>query len=228
MSGGIFHPFEESSAELARQLQAVGIESDITDDIEAGVQQLAQRDRYELLTVNALRWQMAGDKYDAYRDRWRFELSQAGRRAITDHVAGGGGLLGLHTASICFDSWPQWREILGAAWVWGTSHHPEFGGVDVRVAASHPLVDDSSDFRVDDEIYHHLAIESDVVALLAAERDEGAQPLLWARSYGAGRVVYDALGHDGASVGHPQHARILKRAACWTLGRPDHEVREIR
>lgn len=227
MSGGIFHPFEESSAELARQLETIGVESEITEDIEAGLEALASGARYELLTVNALRWQMAGEKYDEYREHWRFDLSPRGRRAITDHVSGGGGLLGLHTASICFDSWKHWGEILGAAWVWGKSHHPEFGAVDVRVAGRHPIVHEAVDFRVNDEIYHHLDLQPDVVPLLAGERDEGVQPLLWARSFGGGRVVYDALGHDAASIAHPQHVQILKRAAQWALARPDQEVREI-
>ncbi len=227
MSGGIFHPFEESSAELARQFERVGIRSDITEDIEAGLEALASGTRYELLTVNALRWQMLGEKYDAYRDQWRFELSPRGRRAITDHVSGGGGLLGLHTASICFDSWVHWGEILGATWVWGKSSHPEFGAVDVRVAGQHSIVHDVADFRVDDEIYHHLDLQADVVPLLSAERDVGAQPLLWARSFGRGRVVYDALGHDAASIAHPQHVQILKRAALWALARRDQEVREV-
>lgn len=226
MSGGIFHPFEESSAELARQLEAVGVESEITEDIEAGLEALAGG-CYGLLTVNALRWRMAGEKYDEYRERWRFDLSAHGRRAITDHVSAGGGLLGLHTASICFDGWQHWGEILGGIWVWGQSRHPEFGAVDVRVAGDHPIVHDVADFRVDDEIYHHLDLQPDVVPLLSAQRDEGTQTLLWARSFGRGRVVYDALGHDAASIAHPQHVQILQRAALWALGRSDQEVREI-
>jgi type 1 glutamine amidotransferase len=227
LSGGIFHPFEESSAELARQLDAVGVQSDITEDIEAGLEALASGTRYELLTVNALRWRMAGEKYDEYRDQWRFELSPRGRRAIRDHVANGGGMLAVHTASICFDGWEDWGQILGGAWVWGKSNHPEFGAVDVQIAGPHCIVEGARDFRVDDEIYHHLAMQSDVVPLLSAERDEGAQPLLWARSFGRGRVVYDALGHDAASIAQPQHAQILKRAALWALSRRDQEVREI-
>jgi len=203
----------------------VGIESDTTEDIEAGLDALALGNRYSLLSVNALRWQMAGEKYDAYRSEWRFDLSERGRRAIVEHVSGGGGLLGLHTASICFDTWDVWGRILGGAWVWGTSHHPEYAAVNVRIEARHPIVHDARDFSVDDEIYHHLHLQPDVVPLLSAERDEGPQPLLWARTIGRGRVVYDALGHDARSVGHREHAGILRRAALWALGRPDEVVR---
>jgi type 1 glutamine amidotransferase len=34
---------------------------------------------------------------------------------------------------------------------------------------------------------------------------------------GQGRVVYDALGHDGASLNHPTHAQLLRDAAQWAL-----------
>jgi type 1 glutamine amidotransferase len=212
---------------LARHLETVGVRSDITEDIESGLEGLTTGDGYDLLTINALRWEMVGEKYDDYRDEWRFELSPDGRAAIADHVSGGGGLLGLHTASICFDTWDQWGEILGGKWVWGTSHHPQFGAVDVRIAGEHAIVDQAQDFRVDDEVYHHMELQPDVVPLLLAECDEGPQPLLWARSYGRGRVVYDALGHDAASISEPQHVQILKRAALWALGRGDVEVRAI-
>jgi hypothetical protein len=99
------------------------------------------------------------------------------------------------------------------------------GPVDVRIAASHPIVDGCAGFRVTDEIYHHLHMQPDVIPLLDAQRDEGPQALLWAREVGRGRVVYDALGHDAASLAEPEHARILRRSALWALGRSDEEVR---
>lgn len=37
-------------------------------------------------------------------------------------------------------------------------------------------------------------------------------------------MVYDALGHDAASIGHSVHARIIGRCALWALGRPEAEV----
>ena len=45
-------------------------------------------------------------------------------------------------------------------------------------------------------------------------------PLLWARTVGSGRVVYDALGHHVASYAVPEHRRIVQRAARWAAGLP--------
>jgi uncharacterized protein len=228
--GGIFHPFKDSSKALAAQLNQVGIESEITDDIEAGLEQLATG-CFHLLTINALRWNMEAEKYDPYRDEWRFCLSASGRKIIDDFVSNGGGLIGLHTASICFEDWPTWSHILGAAWDWGHSFHPPAGAVDVIINDSaHPLTKGLPDFSIDyDEIYHQLKMETDVKCLLSAKAndDDGPQPLLWARDYGQGRVVYDALGHDANSVNHPLHSTILKRAARWVLAYEDEEVEAI-
>jgi type 1 glutamine amidotransferase len=88
----------------------------------------------------------------------------------------------------------------------------------VQVKAVHPLVDGIDDFTVIDEVYGDLERCPDVTGLLAAAQPGGsgpAQPLLWAREHGGGRVVYDSLGHHPASYEVPQHREILRRAIRW-------------
>lgn len=227
LTGGIFHPFHATSSHLAQRLAELGIETEIFDDVEAGLARVREV-RPALLTVNLLRWRMAGEKYDPYREEWFFELSEEGRKTVTGHVEGGGGLLGLHTASICFDSWAGWGDVLGADWVWGESYHPPLGPIRVGpTPVTHPITEGLGDFALNDEVYTKLALRDDVEGLLEALPGDGApaQPLLWARTFGDGRVVYDALGHDVASLVEPTHARILTRAALWALGR-DEEIGE--
>jgi type 1 glutamine amidotransferase len=226
LSGGIFHPFDATSEHLAELFEPLGIRSTIYTDIEEGLAALRD-ERSELLTVNALRWRMILDKYNPYREEWEFELSAPAQHAILEHVERGGGLLGVHTASICFDGWPDWGDVLGAAWVWGESYHPPLGKVSVLPTHhAHPITTGLSTFEVLDEVYTRLDLRPDVEGLLTAEPGDGtqAQPLLWARTCGRGRVVYDALGHDVASMSEPTHRRILARAALWALGRDDAEV----
>lgn len=222
LSGGIFHPFEETSAELAALLAPLGIASEIHPDPDTAV---AALDGADLFTVNALRWRMHGEKYDPYRDEWAFSLSEIARARVTEFVSGGGGLLALHTASICFDDWPGWGELLGGAWVWGTSHHPPPGRFGVQpTTASHPITRGVGAFQIEDEVYSELSLEPEVSPLLVSDPASGAQPLLWTREVGRGRVVYDALGHDERAFGHESHRRLLRRAALWALGRDDAEV----
>ena len=228
LTGGIFHPFEEASVALAEILDEVGIHSTITQDIEQGLKDIAALGRYDLLTVYALRWRMIQhEKYVPYRDEWQFSLSRDGQDAIRSFVERGGGLLGLHTASICFDDWPEWGSILGGAWDWGRSFHPDLGPLEVKVAPNaHPITAGIDDFIIEDEIYHYLSLESDIEPLLSAQAtpEDGPQPLCWARDYGRGRVVYDSLAHDATSVRHPAHQHILKRSALWAMKRSNTQV----
>lgn len=224
LSGGLTHDFPATTARLAGLLAQQGVTAEVHTDVDAALGALPGA---ALLVVNALRWTMTGaDAPERYRDLAGAEgasPSPAARDALAAHLAAGGGLLGMHTASICFDDWPGWGDALGGAWVWGRSHHPRIGPeVAVSVAAGHPLVTGLDDFTVVDEVYSDLALRPDVGGLLTAPHpgtDNPHHPLLWAREHGGGRVVYDALGHHPPSYDVPEHAEVVRRAIRWTTGR---------
>jgi hypothetical protein len=225
--GGIFHDFADSAGALARVLGAAGFASEVTEDVDGALGALPQWKEPPLVVLNALRWGMSQhEKYEPYRARWALAASPAMRHGLESHLARGGGLLGLHTASICFDDWPQWPGLLGAGWQWGRSHHPPPAPARVTLApVEHPITRGGASFEVVDEVYHELAVAADAQPLWSAQAagDAAPLPVAWARRHGAGRVVYDALGHDAASVGQPAHARLLARAAAWCASRPEAE-----
>lgn len=225
LTGGIFHPFEEAAAALAALLEPHGIQSAVTEDIEGGLAGLA-RGEFDLLTVYALRWRMENDeKYAPHRERWALSLSAEGRAAIKTHVGNGGGLLGLHTAAICFDDWPEWKSILGGAWVWGQSGHPPIGTATVRIdEPDDPLVRGLPGFTLRDEVYGDLALEPGIRPIASAAAEKDWHPVLWTRRVGRGRVAFDGLGHDADSINHPVHRRILARAALWASGASETEI----
>jgi hypothetical protein len=229
LTGGHTHRFDVGAPVLAELLAEQGIASTVTDDIEGGLAAL-EATRPELLTVYALRWSMAvGDKYAPHRGRWAFILSGTGRSAIDAHLARGGGLLALHTALICFDDWPGWKDILGGAWAWGRSRHEPYGSVEARPRdTDHPLLRGVDDFTLRDEAYADLDLHADVHPLLHARSEKGDwQPVLWTRQVGDGRVVVDALGHDAGSFTHPVHRRIVARGARWALGGSHEEIERL-
>lgn len=222
LTGGIRHDFDDNTEAVIGLLRGVGIESEATEDIDAGVAALVMGE-FDLVTVMALRWRMEGDpKYAPYRAEWSYSMPRETQWNLANFVERGGGLFGLHTAALCFDDWDGWRCLLGGQWSWGRSFHPPRGPVRVKATAEpHPLTEGLPAFSLEDEIFSQLSLSRDVVPLLtarAAEGDDGAEPVLWARQVGAGRAVYDALGHDRASLETPEHARLIQRCALWAGG----------
>lgn len=215
--GGIFHDFNASAEALAELLAPLDITSRIEPDIEVGLASLA-RQPVDLLTINALRWEMLGDKYDPYRDTEALCLSAGARAAVCRHLADGGALLGLHTASICFSDWPEWQTILGGRWEWGQSWHPAPERIQLTPTDC-ALMSGLNDFEVVDEMYSDLTVNSDVEILLLGRSASSTsdQPALWRHTYGNARVVYDALGHDRASLADLGHGEALRRAVSWAL-----------
>lgn len=226
LSGGLTHDFPATTACLGELLDEAGLEVDVHTG-RAGVETaLAALPGAALFVVNALRWTMTGPGVpDRYRELAPAEAaspSPRARQALETHLAGGGGVLGMHTASLCFDDWPQWGDTLGAAWVWGSSFHPPLGPeITATPTAPHPLVAGLDAFELVDEVYSGQDLRPDVEGLLHATppgTDLAPQPLLWEREHGGGRVVYDALGHHRPSYEVPEHREIVRRAIRWTTG----------
>lgn len=228
-SGGINHPFPNSAPALARVLESAGLRARVSFDLPELLAWL-RADPGALLVVYALRWSMTQhEKYQPHRAEWSLSLPDDARSAIAAHVRTGGGLFGLHTASICFDDWQGWADVLGGAWQWGRSYHPELGPVRAHVDANHPLARGFESFELMDEVYAEQRVQPGVEVYGWAETTgdspcTGLQPVLWTHRYGSGRVVYDALGHDAASLEHPVHRRLIQRAALWASGHPQHIV----
>lgn len=223
VSGGVAHPFEATSAQLQDLLGEAGVTSTITDDVDAALAALPQT-RPDLVTLNMLRWRMDVERYSHLRDEYAISLSEGARAGLSGYVREGGALLALHGATICFDDWDEWQDILGAAWDWDTSFHPPVDRIEVEVVdREHELVAGLETFVVVDEAYGFLSQEPDLRPLLATSHSGRSHPLLWERDVGRGRVVYDALGHDERSFAHPTHREILRRAARFLVegGGPD-------
>ncbi len=216
LSGGVTHDFPALATELTALLDDNAVSADVREDVEDA---LAQSADYDLLVVNLLRWRMDSGPYVAQRERWGLSLGAGSRTALTDFVAGGKGMLALHAATICFDDWPEWKDLVGGRWVWGTSRHPPFGPFDVTVHSDrHDIVAGAPrSFRIEDEAYGFLDLTDDIVPLATATHGGATHPLIWARSVGRGRVVHDALGHAVQGYRTPAHRDIVSAAIRWLL-----------
>lgn len=231
-TGGFNHPFDTAAPALAALLEDAGFAPQPHFEAVPAIESLV-RSPDALFVVYSLRWSMTQhEKYAPHRDEWAFTTPPAMRDAIRTHVARGGALLAVHTASICFDDWPEWHAILGGGWTWGTSHHPPLGPVRATPRAGAPLTHGLAEFELVDEVYAQLAIAPAATVIAHAEAlapppdapRDGVQPIAWLHEYGRGRVAYDALGHDAASLNEPTHRRLLQRAALWCARRPESTI----
>lgn len=206
LSGGIYHPFDETSGVAAGYLAQLGLRSDIFP-MREGLTRLKEAS-FDLLTVNALAFTMTQhEKYAPLRSDHAFAISDAEKATIRAHLASGGKLLGLHTAAICFDDWPEWGDILGVAWRWGKSHHPP--PCPVRVNALPP-------FETVDELYCDMVLAPDAKVLATGTCDgvDKPQPILVHH----GNAAYLALGHDADACENPGYFRLLAQAMQGLTG----------
>ena len=213
-SGGYGHPFEETSPVLASFAMAEGWSVVVETDLDATLAALGSA---QLLIVNALCWSMTQhEKYAPDRETWAREMSDGQMAAIDTFVRGGGRLLVMHTGTICWDTQPGWRRIMGGGWQWGLSHHPPLGPAMVAMtAAGLVFCPGAEDFSIVDEVYHNLGPLTDCDVLATCEIAEGSQPIAWMRRHGRGRVCVDALGHDADALLTPGHSLLIRSMLQW-------------
>ena len=228
LSGGPGHDFDLTSAALAKILASPDTATEIVTDpahffhlLQLGTN--GQIEPWDLITVNALRWKMQVDRYAELRNEWAYSLRHQDIELMREFVTQGGGLLALHTAVICFDAHPIWKQLTGASWNWSASSHPPVGEFEVSITAAgsqHPVTAQAQNFLLADELYGFLDQVPDLIPLLTAPYLGVEQPLLWAQSIGSGRVVTDLLGHSVESLSNATHQDVLTRAAFWAARDP--------
>ncbi|MCH7747973.1 MAG: ThuA domain-containing protein [Acidobacteria bacterium] len=151
------------------------------------------------------------------------------KAALLAFVRGGGGFVGVHSASDTFYEWPEYGTLVGGYF----NGHPWTQEVTIRVEnRTHPATAHlGRSFRIDDEIYQFRNwSRSQVDVLLSLDlasvdptadgirRDDGDFALAWTRTEGAGRVFYTALGHRPEVWDDPRFQRHLLGGIRWAMG----------
>ena len=154
-------------------------------------------------------------------------LSDVQKRSLLDFVQNGGGFFGAHSATDTFYEWPEYGELIGAYF----REHPWSQPIRVTVAdLSHPTTQTlPPSFEIADEIYvfrtdvrarpgTRVLMSLDVSSVSTTVPSAGAPddfPLAWTSTYGAGRVLYNALGHADAVWQDPLFTAHLAAALRW-------------
>ena len=141
-------------------------------------------------------------------------------------VRGGKGFVAAHTGLTAFESWPEFGDMLGATY---GGHLYTGPGRIVSEQPGHPIVKHwGSTFDYNDEFYRPNALSRDTVDVLlrfdpasapASKLPvDGDFPLVWAKSYGQGRVVYSSLSHSTEAWDVRNLQLMMLEAIKWSLG----------
>ena len=154
-------------------------------------------------------------KYDAlliYSNHRAIATSE--EKALIDFVAGGKGLLALHSASFCFQNSAAYAGLLGGQF----ERHGTGEFTATFVNPSHPVLTGLQPFQAWDETYVHTKLSPDRTILMERAEGAGREPWTWVRTQGKGRVFYTAYGHDERVWGHPSFQALMKNAITWAVG----------
>jgi len=211
LSGGVAHDYASTSKMLVKILDEASIESETVEDFKILTEERLQR--FDVLTLNCVRWSC---KQNPEWSDWAFEISPEQIAGILKFLRSGKGLVAIHAASINFDTWPEYGEILGGHWTWGHSAHGPYQLYKIHVVdASHPIMRSVTDFEISDELYHTLTITGDIHVLATSVWEEKVHAIAWTNAYGTARIYYNALGHDLKSFECRPFQKLLRQGVLW-------------
>jgi type 1 glutamine amidotransferase len=157
--------------------------------------------------------------------------SPAQREAFQKYIKGGGGFVGIHSASGSERAWPYFWEVLGGSFL----YHPKLQPFTIRVVDhEHPSTKGMpASFVWEDECYHIEHLNPDLHPLLVTDPGKlndprhaknpftlvgDAMPLSWYMNYDGGREFYCALGHKKEHYKDPILYNHLLNGILWAMG----------
>jgi type 1 glutamine amidotransferase len=148
----------------------------------------------------------------------------------------GKGFVAAHIALTAFESWPEFGELLGGRY----DGHPwnTVPGTIINEDPTFPATRHfgAAPFAFTDEFYQPKEYSRDKIRVLLRldvstlppnqelHRADGDFPLVWAKTYGKGRVFYSALGHASSTWDNRDVQVMYLEAMKWALGMTDADV----
>ena len=148
---------------------------------------------------------------------------------ILQFVREGKGFVAAHTALTAWETWTEFGALLGGRYdghPWNTTTAPIVNeGTDFPATRHFPPA-----FTFTDEFYQPKAFDRTRARVLLrvdasklpANPDvhvkDGDMPIVWAKTYGKGRVFYSSLGHDARTWDDRDVGQMYLEALKWALG----------
>lgn len=150
-------------------------------------------------------------------------LNDAQQIEFQKYIRGGGGFVGVHSATDTEYDWPWYGNLVGAYF----KNHPAqqtavFHVVDRNFIATKHLPEEWKRF---DELYNFKWIAPDIHVLITIDEKTytgGANgdnhPMSWYHNYDGGRSFYTALGHTDESYDDPMYLKHLLGGIEYAMG----------
>ena len=145
-------------------------------------------------------------------------LADSGKENLVNFVKGGKGFYVQHLASASYGDWEEFGKLCGRHWVMGTSGHGPRSVFECNIVDNeHPITQGLEDFKIFDELYAKLQGDEPIEVLVSADSDwsNETEPMVFTRTYGSGRSVHNALGHDRKALTDPNCRKLIARGVEW-------------
>ena len=180
--------FRHGSIPVAREVMA-GLASPANDFVFEATEDVSVVTAAKLASTDVLMFTLTSGELP-------FDAAQ--KSAILAFLNGGGGFIGVHSATDTLYEWAEYGAVVGAYF----KEHPWVQEANVVVEdRTHPsTVALGANFRIREEFYTFRVNPRPSVNVLlsldaASVGASGDYPLAWQRTVGKGRAYYNALGH---------------------------------
>lgn len=198
------HEPQQVGEHFADILRAESFEVDISNDMDA----FLKSNDFDLIVPIVTMSKISGEQM----------------KAVQEAVESGVGMAGCH-GGMCdaFRECTEWQFLTGGQWV----AHPgnEVTYMDNFGPMSHEITAGLSDFQVTSEQYYLHTDPGNVVLATTDFPLPGVDgphtgnpckmPQVWVKSFGKGRVFYNALGHNRAVFDQFEPTELMRRGFNW-------------
>jgi len=143
------------------------------------------------------------------------QLSDEEGKALADFVKSGKSVFAFHSASVINEANTGYIDLIGARF----THHSPYQEFPVTIVdKDHPVTKGVADFRVSDELYVLDREPKGADILATTVWEDKNQPMVYAKKYGDGKVLYNALGHDEKAFYNPAYRQLTVQGIKWLIG----------
>jgi uncharacterized protein len=220
ITGDHGHAWKETTPFLKELLTKAGHKVDVTEQPSKDLTP-ANLAKYDVLLLNYR------NTKEGARANPASVWTEANKKAFTDAVKGGKGLVVYHHASAAFVGPSkfdrEFEKVIAGGWR-TRGFHGKMHVFTVTVRKDHPVTHGIKEFKHGrDELYQNSLILPGSVVLATAYSDPKKdpkntgkhEPVVWVAKYGKGRVFHDALGHDVKAMQSAGFKTLLIRGVEW-------------